>query len=192
MISLLYEPLPESILADGEALRILTDFRAWVQFIEMLGDKALEPAEKAAALSGWLEEPRPVTREIVEGLKAFCLARQLEPDPPEDAPEEDEIADRPPSWDWCVDAKFVIGDFRRYYGIDLLRVGYLHWWEFRALFAALPENSRSLQRIGIRSLDLSQIKDKDTKRRYAEMQRRIALPFEMDDGAIGAVFAAML
>ena len=51
MISLLYEPLPDTIPADGAEIPILTDFRAWVQFIEMLGDKALEPAEKAAAPS---------------------------------------------------------------------------------------------------------------------------------------------
>jgi hypothetical protein len=49
-----------------------------------------------------------------------------------------------------------------------------------------------MQRIGIRSIDLSQIKDKAQRKRYADMQRRIALPFEMDDSAIGEVFASMM
>ena len=191
MISLLFEPLPESIQADGREVRILTDFRAWIQFLELFGDKNIDDADKAAMLPHWLEEPQPLTREIVEGLCAFCRARELEPDPPDDDEPEDPES-RPPRWDWSVDAKFVIGDFRRFYGIDLLRVEYLHWWEFRALFTALPEDSRSMQRIGIRSIDLSQIKDKTQRKRYADMQRRIALPFEMDDSAIGEVFAIMI
>ena len=190
MISLLFEPLPECIEADGQELPVLTDFRAWLQFIGLVNDKTLSDVEKVAALRWWLEDERPVTRGIVEGLCRFCRAQELDPDKDEqDAPE---IGNKPPTWDWEIDAKFVLGDFRRYYDIDLLRVEYLHWWEFRALFAALPDDSRSFQRIGIRSMDLSEIKDKDAKRRYAEMQRRIALPFEMDDGAIGAVFAAMM
>lgn len=190
MISLLYEPLPECIEADGREIPVLTDFRAWLQFIGLMNDKTLSDAEKVAALHWWLVGEVPVTREIVRGLCNFCKAHQLEPE--QDEPSEPEPGCRPPTWDWEIDAQYVLGDFRRYYGIDLLCADYLHWWEFRALFSALPDDSRSFQRIGIRSMDLSKIKDKETKRRYAEMQRRIALPFEMDDGAIGAVFAAML
>lgn len=192
MISLLYEPLPCCIHADGREIPVLTDFRAWLQFLGLAGDKVLTAEDKAAALGWWLAEPAPVTREVVRGLCDFCKAAALEPDPDEDVPEPEEPEFCPPTWDWQIDGKYVLGDFRRYYGIDLLRVDYLHWWEFRALFAALPAESQSMHRIDIRGMDLSKIKDKDTRQHYRDMQRRIALPFEMDDEAIGAAFATMM
>lgn len=104
MISLLYEPLPDSIDVDGRKVGILTDFRAWLQFIGLMQDKALHDAEKVAALQNWLIEPEPVTGQIVEGLAAFCKASHLEPERPE--PEEG-AAIRPPVFDWKVDAPFV-------------------------------------------------------------------------------------
>lgn len=191
MISLLYEPLPEHIRADGKDLAVLTDFRDWLKFIDLVNDRTLDDRIKVAMLPEWLHDRVPATKEIVEGLRRFCLARELEPDTVADAPEED-AAPRPPTWDWNVDAMYVLGDFRRYYGIDLLHVDTLHWWEFKALFAALPPDSRSMERIGIRAMDLSKIQNKAQKRRYAEMQRRIALLFRMDEDAIGAVFANIM
>lgn len=192
MISVLTDPLPCTIRADGQELEVLTDFRDWIRFLLLIGSE-LDAAEKASMLPLWLTEPRPLTAEIADGLRGFCLARELEPDDPgNDADEEDEepvLQSRPPVWDWEVDGGFVLADFRRYYGIDLLHVDALHWWEFRALFSALPSDSRSMERIGIRGMDLSKIRDKSQRKYYAERQRRIALPFAVDDDVIGELFA---
>jgi len=189
MISLLYEPLPCSIEVGGREVGILTDFRAWLQFIGLMQDKELHDAEKVAALQNWLVEPEPVTGQIVEGLAAFCKASHLEPE----RPEPDEGAGvRPPVFDWKIDAPFILGDFRRFYGMDLLRLGYLHWWEFKALFLALPPDSRVMDRIRLRSWDLSKEKNADRRREIAKAQRMIALPFALTDDMIGDVFASAL
>lgn len=192
MISLLTEPLPDSIQADGREHRILTDFRDWIRFLLLVSSDAPD-IDKAAMLPLWLAEPVPLTRGIVEGLRGFCLARELSPDAAKKDDDEDEPPPhRPPTWDWTIDGKFVLGDFRRYYGLDLLRVEHLHWWEFRALFEALPGDSCSMQRINIRGKDLSKLRTKSEKQYYAELQRRLALPFEMDEDAIADVFAGMM
>lgn len=185
MISLLYEPLPECIPAGGRELPVLTDFRAWLQFIGLVGDKALSVADKIEAMQDWLIEPEPVTKEIMDGLLWFCRGfdhRELRSEPDPDAQR------RPPTFDWDVDAPCVIADFRRYYQMDLLRMEYLHWWEFRALWESLPEDSATMRRVGIRSLDLSDIKDAKRHAHYARMQRDIALPFVLDDDDIAAAF----
>ena len=73
------------------------------------------------------------------------------------------------------------------YGIDLLSVKYLHWYEFLSLLRALPDDSMTMRRVGYRSTDLNQIPDKRQRARIAKIQRQIALPFEFDDEMIGAM-----
>lgn len=192
MINPLYEEFPASIEADGRNYEIVTDFREWIRFSDMLGDRDLTDNEKLYLLTNWLTEaPRSITSKLVDAVFAFFRADALNPDPVQDdnddEPEEELQPKRPPVFDWKYDAKFLIGDFRRYYNIDLLTAE-MHWWEFRCLFAALPDDSQCRTRIGIRSADLSKIKDRDRQNQLAVMQRLIALPFEMDDDDIAAIF----
>lgn len=188
MINILYEPFPDSITADGQEYEILTDFREWLRFADMVADQELSDAEKMALMSEWLITPTVMTNALVNAMYAFYKAKELSPDPP--APAGDEPAEdppRPPAFDWKIDARFLLGDFRHYYGIDLLTVAYMHWYEFQALFAALPDDSMCGKRIEIRQTDLNEIKDKARRNQIARIQRRIALPFEYNDEMIGAM-----
>lgn len=190
MINILYEPFPDSITADGKEYKVLTDFREWLGFAEMITDKSITAEERASLCSMWIDpEPDIITAGMVSGLISFLRADSLEPDPPE--PDEDDDTPeleipKPPVLDFSVDAKFIIGDFLRFYGIDLTAVKYLHWWKFIALLRALPDESMTMRRIGYRSADLSQIPDKRQRAHIAKIQRQIALPFEFDDEMIGA------
>lgn len=185
MIQLLYEPLPDSIQAGGSDFKILTDFRDWLKFGDLMKDEALEDIEKLDFMRNWLVEiPEEMTAELFTGLRDFCAARELEPD--RDEPEEHPR--KAPTFDWKLDAACVLADFRRFYQIDLLKIPYLHWWEFLSLLRALPDESQVFRRVGIRSADLSKITDKEKKRAVMEAQMRIAIPFELDDFAIGAAF----
>lgn len=186
MIHALYEPFPESIHANGQDFRILTDFREWLRFADLLGDKEISAADKAAVMADWLIDlPEIITTEIVDGLLAFLRASDLEPDPPEQDEDEPEQPPHPPYFDFKYDARWILGDFRRFYGIDLLTIKHLHWWEFRALLAALPDESMTMRRVSYRSADLSKIKNKAERARIAKIQREIAIPFMYDDEMIG-------
>ena len=159
MINPLYEEFPESIEIDGEEYGVLTDFREWIRFSDMLGDNDLTDEEKLHLMTNWLTEtPRKITAELVNAVFAFYRADALNPDPVEsdneDEHEEESQPKCPPVFSWKYDAKFLIGDFRRYYGINLLSAN-MHWWEFLCLFAALPDDSQCRKRIDIRSTDLS-------------------------------------
>ena len=190
MINILYEPFPDSITADGLNFRIQTDFREWLRFADMLADRELTTEEKAYLCSKWLEpEPEIVTESIVMAMLSFYRADGLHPDPPEPDEEDEPEPPHPPYFDWKTDAAFLLGDFRHYYGIDLLTVDFLHWYEFRALFEALPDDSTCMKRIAYRSADLSKIRDKNERARIARIQKRIALPFAPDDEMIGEIFA---
>ena len=188
MINALYEPFPESITVDGKEYQILTDFREWLRFSDMMSDRSVPAEHKLRLMTEWLEEVPPVINaELIYAVLDFYKASDLEPDSTDyeddDPPEETE---RPPLLDWKFDAKFIIGDFRRCYGIDLLTTEYMHWWEFRCLLAALPEDSAVQRRIAYRSVDISQIKSPSEQMRILKIQRQIAIPFEYDDDMIAA------
>lgn len=82
--------------------------------------------------------------------------------------------------DWEKDSASIWADFRMYAGIDLDKDP-IHWWEFMALFESLPEDASIKQRISIRSVDLSKIKDSETRRHYAEMKTLVALDSPDED-----------
>lgn len=192
MMHLLYDPFPDTVTADGETFRVLTDFREWMRFADMLADPELMAEEKAYLCRMWFDpEPDTITESQLLALIGFYRADALHPDPP-DQDEEDEPEEEPvhrPYFDWKIDAAYLIGDFRHYYGIDLLTIEFLHWFKFRALFEALPDDSTCMKRIAYRSADLNKIRDKHERARIARIQKQIALPFELDDAAIGEIFS---
>ena len=190
MMNILFEPFPDSISVDGTEYRILTDFREWLRFSEMISDGAITDEEKASLCGMWIDpEPKMITAGMITALYDFFHANELEYSPP--SQEDDEEAEpelpKPPILDFCIDAKFILGDFRRFYNIDLLHIDYLHWWEFLSLLRALPDESMTKRRIGYRSIDLNEIPDKRQRAQIAKIQRQIALPFEFDDEMIGAM-----
>lgn len=190
-MNLLYVPFPDFVTADGRTYTVPTDFREWLRFADMLADAELSPEEKAYLCGKWLDpEPICITAEIVAALLAFYRADGLHPNPqePDDGDEADD-SPRPPVFDWNADAAYLLGDFLHCYRIDLLTAR-LHWWHFRALFEALPDDSRCMKRMAYRSADLSQIRDKAERARIAKIQKQIALPHIFGDSEIADIFSA--
>ena len=190
MIDPLYEEFPEAVEADGNSYAVITDFREWVRFSDMINDSGLDPESKIIFLSNWLiEPPKIVTKAIVDAVFEFYKASALEPDPveAEEHDGDDVPIRRPPTFDWKTDAVYIIADFQRYYGIDLLSCD-MHWWRFRCLLIGLPDDSNVKKRISLRNRDPSQIKDNAERRRILEIQRKIAIPFEYDDNDVGEMF----
>lgn len=74
------------------------------------------------------------------------------------------------------DNELIYDAYRDQYGINLQRIPYLHWWEFRAMFEGLKEDNKIVQIMGYRAIDLSKIKDKEEKKRYKALQKQYALP----------------
>ncbi|MDE7099226.1 MAG: bacteriophage Gp15 family protein [Ruminococcus sp.] len=191
MINPIYEEFPETVEADGNSYEIITDFRDWIRFSDMMNDRSLSSEEKIFLLKDWLyEPPEIITKPLIDAIFSFYRADELELKKFDSDNEEDENNQeikRPPVFDWKIDSKCIIGDFQRFYSINLLDCK-MHWWQFRCLFSALPDDSQVQKRISVRSCDLSKIKDRSERRRIMEIQRKIAIPFEYDDDTICAIF----
>ena len=194
MINALYEPFPESIFVDGTEYPIITDFREWFRFADMAADTELSNRDKLLMMTQWLlEPPEQITSELVTALCDFYRAKALEREMPEYKDDEDEeyTSAALPVLSWKIDAPYIIGDFQRYYGIDLLTAE-MHWWRFRILFSALPDDSQMIKRIGYRSVDIGQVKSESERKRIMKMKQLYALPFELDEDDIGAVFGGAM
>lgn len=180
-MNLLTDALPAAIEADGRRHGILTDFRDWMEFSDMLHDRETDNAEKAVMMAWWVDGQPEITEGLVQAVLDFYKAAALFPPPAADDQTDEEAPQKPPVFDWTVDAAFVVADFRRYYGMDLLTTDFLHWWEFLSLFRALPEDSGCMKRIGYRSCDLSKIKNRAERDRIRKIQESIALPWEPEE-----------
>ena len=93
---------------------------------------------------------------------------------------------------YTEDAGCIFAAFLEYYGIDLERVRYMHWWKFLILFEGLPEQAEIKQRMMYRKADLNSIKDKEERKRVKEIKKRVALHRKkgsVSDYEIGELFS---
>lgn len=88
-------------------------------------------------------------------------------------------------FDYQCDAPYIVAAFQRVYGIDLTRER-VHWFRFRALFAALPEETLMAKIMSWRTMDLSEYEG-SMRAHYADLQERFALPAELRGGAARVV-----
>ena len=93
----------------------------------------------------------------------------------------DASPDTGPAFDYRCDAPYIVAAFQQAYGIDLTTAK-LHWFRFRALFAALPEDTFMAKIINWRTLDLADYEG-SMREHYAALKERFALPPELRGGA---------
>lgn len=199
-MNVFYEDLPETLEVDGKEYPIITDFREWLRFSDML--KSDIPSQfKLEFLSDMFLEDVPdlYTEEdieiVMDAITAFLSLSALEfPKQEKESEEEFENADfeeesvRKAIY-YEQDAPYIISAFRREYQIDLLSVEYLHWWEFRMLLDGLSEDSQIKKRIYWRTCDVSKM-DKNERMKILRIRRSITIPEEeyVGDADIGNAF----
>ena len=79
-------------------------------------------------------------------------------------------------YDFNYDDGFIYSAFMQQYGIDLQEIDYLHWWKFKSLFNSLNSDTKIVEIMGYRSLDLGTIKDKKEKTRLKKLKDIYRLP----------------
>lgn len=112
----------------------------------------------------------------------FYRAGEQEPGGSDDGPSEPAAS---PAFDYRCDAPYIVAAFQQAYGIDLTREK-VHWFRFRALFAALPEDTLMAKIMSWRTMDLSEYEG-SMRDHYADLQERFALPAELRGGAARVV-----
>lgn len=181
----LYEPLPKSVEVGGIPYPVKTDFRAVLKLIQEVRQTE-EPEARLLLVLGIFKEMPQDIQGAVQAVTGFIAGVHAGRNGREDNDS------RKKTFCYEQDAPYIVSDFCNYYGIDLLKCRYLHWWKFQMLLEGLPDDSGTKTRIGYRSIDAGKIRDKQERQRIQKIQRAISLEDERDEEQIGDLFAAAM
>ena len=196
-MNVFYEDLPETLKINGKEYPIITDFREWIRFSDMLKSD-LQPQYKLEFLAEMFLEDAPDlyteegVEEVMDSITSFLSLEALEfPNQYSDELEEVEYKDatEKKAIYYEQDAPYIISAFRREYQVNLRSGPYMHWWEFRMLLDGLSEESQIKKRIYWRTCDVSKMEKKE-RMEILKIRRSITIPEEeyVSDEDIGNAF----
>lgn len=192
-MNLFYEEYPKALEVHGEFYPIITDFREYIRLLDMLKCKELNEIQRIMILGEYFLTDISIDQEAIHALTGFVTMDLKEKENNSDSEEEwegQEETEKKNLFSYEIDYPYILSGFLRDYGIDLETVEYLHWWKFRMLFDGLSDDTEVKQRIMYRGINLSDIKDRDERKRILKIQRSIQLPAEeLTDYEIGHAFA---
>jgi len=179
-MNILMDELPYTVEIGGQTIPINTDYRTGILLEQCLADPALDDGQKLSEvlvlyfgdgifplLADW-----ETVKEATDAIMWFyrCGADdygQSEPD--------GESSGKDPPFSYDYDSGYIYSAFVEAYNIDLTEKR-LHWWQFRALFLALPENVQFSKIIGYRTMEIPAKMSKSKKRFYQRMKKLYAIP----------------
>jgi hypothetical protein len=132
----LYERLPDRVTVGRRHFRLDLDFRNVLKMIDILAREDLLPEAREYLALRCITRPRG----NVHALMSAVLELLFQPG--------EKGADR--IMDYAQDADLIRAAFLQSYGINLYR-DKLHWFEFSALLASMPEGSRYSEILSIRA-----------------------------------------
>lgn len=174
------ETLPEALETDGISYAIRPDFRVILKIYRLLADPEIAERHK----------PGMACRMFYAGdYPPGAYLRLLEWLPLGDPGRRDPNA---PPMDFEFDADVIYASFLQLYGIDLLRVEYLHWYSFLVLLRGLGEGTALSARLFARGRDTSKLKGKDKQsadiaKQNAQIPKRVSSAEEAMQARIAQV-----
>lgn len=158
-MNLILDDLPDTL--DG--VEIQTDFRYWILFEQLMLDEDLSPMQKGINALNLIYKGAPTATPgtALASLLWFFRCGKEESRRGRRAARSGTQPRR--LYDYDQDAERIFASFWAVYGLDLNAVPYLHWWKFRAMFDALPDDSAIMRAIYWRSVDTSKLKGEEKK-----------------------------
>ena len=159
---------------------ITTDFRTGILFEEVLQDGQLDDLEKLrTALDLYFPGTVFDGSVLDEAINQMIWFYRCGADPAETTEADATDSDKDPPFSYEYDADYIYSAFMQAYGLDLARHP-LHWWQFRALFRSLPEETQLVKIIGYRTMKIPAKASKEQRQHYEHLKRVYALPQSAD------------
>ena len=132
----LYERLPDRVTVGRRRYKLRLDFRNVLRMIDTLGRDDLLPEAREYLALRCITRPRGNTHALMTAVLELLF------------PARGESTEK--IMDYAQDADLIRAAFLQCYGINLYR-DKLHWLEFSALLASMPEGSRYSEILSIRA-----------------------------------------
>ena len=132
----LYERLPDRVTVGRRRFKLRLDFRNVLKMIDTLAREDLLPEAREYLALRCVTRPRGDIHALMTAVLALLFR------PGEKSGEK--------IMDYAQDADLIRAAFLQSYGINLYR-DKLHWFEFSALLASMPEGSRYSEILSIRA-----------------------------------------
>lgn len=203
MTNILIDELPCSVEVCGRPIPINTDYRTGILFEQLMADLSLTDDEKLTEVlllyfgDGILPLISSCGADAVgQAINAvrwfYSCGRETEPaGADEDDAETGEESGKDPPFSYEHDAGYIYAAFVEAYHIDLTEKR-LHWWQFRALFLALPESTQFRKIVGYRVMKIPAKLPKDQKQFYQRMKRLYKIPEPPDRARLEKDLEAIL
>ena len=164
----------DKLPTEYEGLKIETNFRSFILFELLMQDRNIKENEKIIlALNLFYEEIPQDIKKGIDGILWFYTRGNTQI---KEKKSNDNTKKQIYSFEH--DANLIYSAFLSQYGVDLNEIDYLHWWKFKSLFEGLNDENKICEIMSYRAVDLSKIKDKDTKKKYKKLKQQWALPDE--------------
>ena len=179
-MNILMDELPYTVDIAGQTIPINTDYRTGIYFEQCLADETLDDDTKLneVLLLYFGESIGPLLTDwetVTEAVNAVMWFYRCGADNTQDDSESTGSGEEEPPFSYEHDSGYIYSAFVEAYHIDLTEKR-LHWWQFRALFLALPEDVEFSKIIGYRTMEIPAKMPKEKKRFYQRMKKIHKLP----------------
>lgn len=158
-------------------IKFNTDFRISILFEMLMQDTSIDKKEKIAeALKLYypnIKQIKNFEKAIKDMLWFFRCGRE---ELANSNKEKNNKSNNKQIYSYEFDDSYIYSAFLQQYNIDLQDIEYLHWWKFKALFEGLSKDTKIVEIMGYRAIDISKIKDKEEKARYKKLKKIYSLP----------------
>lgn len=190
-MNLLIDALPKSVVIDGLAYPINTDFRIGILFEQLMQDSKVDETQKLdLAISLYFKNNIKNKEEAVKQILWFYRCGK---DMQQSKGAKGNNLE--PIYDYEYDSDYIYSAFMEQYNIDLQEIDNLHWWKFKALFKGLNKDTKIVEIMGYRSMAIDSKMPKTQKEYYRKMKRMYKLPSNKTEAEkeqqMADVFASM-
>ena len=153
-----------------------TDFRQGILFELLMQDNSIRNEIKVREALNLFYPDQTLITDIQDAIDNILWFYKLDKKENVGNKKNKEEKDIKQIYSYEFDSELIYDAYIDQYKINLQRIPYLHWWEFRAMFEGLKEDNKIVQIMGYRAMDISKIKDKEEKKHYKQLQKQYALP----------------
>ena len=110
---------------------------------------------------------------LAGSVEAFAAIVEFLAGPPAD--DDKPSKPGPPSFDYFQDAKLISAAFQQAYGLGLDEITSMHWWRFLSLLEGLPGDTRFMEIVGVRTMEVDPKDSAEAKAKKRKAKLAVAL-----------------